>query len=270
MGGLTSACAENVMLTRSAIVIVTGIAIFCSFSSTTVTHAAEIKVLSVNGVKLVLPDLVSNFEQNSQHKVAVSLGEAGVLRKRIEGGEAFDVAILPRPATDALMQQTKIAAGSPVDVVRAAFGIGTRSGAPKPDTSSLDAFKRSLLAAKSIVYTDPATGGVTGVFFARVLDELSITNEIKQKSRLTSGVLNAEFVARGEAEVAFQMRHEILAVPGIEFVPLPSEYQKNGVVIFTASVSANAKERDAADAFVQFLSGPVAIPLIKAKGMEPG
>jgi molybdate transport system substrate-binding protein len=236
----------------------------------TVAVAAEIKVLSVNGVKLVLPDLVSNFEQGTGHKVTISLGEAGVLRKRIEDGEPFDVAILPRPATDELVKQSKIAAESPVNVVRAAFGIGTRSGAPKPDTSSLDAFKRSLLAAKSIVYTDPATGGVTGVFFARVLEELGITNEIKPKSRLTSGVLNAEFVARSEAEVAFQMRHEILAVPGIEFVPLPSEYQRNGAVVVTASIGASTKETGAAKAFVQFLSGPVAIPLIRAKGMEPG
>jgi molybdate transport system substrate-binding protein len=258
------------MPTRAAIFTATGIALLCCFALTAKTHAAEIKVLSVNGVKLVLPDLVRNFEQGAGHKVTISLGEAGVLRKRIEDGETFDVAILPRPATDELVKQSKIAAESPVNVVRAAFGMGTRSGAPKPDTSSLDAFKRSLLAAKSVVYTDPATGGVTGVFFARVLDELDITNEIKPKSRLTSGVLNAEFVARGEAEVAFQMRHEILAVPGIEFVPLPSEYQRSGAVIFTASIGASAKETDAAKAFVQFLSGPVAIPLIRAKAMEPG
>jgi len=232
--------------------------------------AAEIKVLSVNGVKLVLGELVSNFEQDSGHKVTVSLGEAGVLRKRIEDGESFDVAILPRPATDALVKQDKIAAGSPVNIVRAPFGIGKRVGAPKLDTSSLDAFKRSLLTAKSIVYTDPATGGVTGVFFARVLSDLSIANEVNAKSKLTSGVLNAELVARGEAEIAFQMRHEILAVPGIEFVSLPSEYQGIGAVIFAASVGASAKETNTAKAFVQFLSGPVAVPLIKAKWMERG
>jgi molybdate transport system substrate-binding protein len=258
------------MPTRAAIFTAAGIALLCWFAAAGMTQAAEIKVLSVNGVKLVLPDLASNFEQGTGHKVTVSLGEAGVLRKRIEDGEAFDVAILPSAATDELVKESKIAAGSPVNVVRAAFGMGTRSGVPKLDTSSLDAFKRSLLAANSIVYTDPATGGVTGVFFARVLNELGIANEIKPKSKLTAGVLNAEFVARGEADVAFQMRHEILAVPGIEFVPLPSEYQSNGVVVFTASIGASAKEANAAKAFLQFLSGPVAIPMIRAKGMESG
>jgi len=232
-------------------------------------HAAEIKVLSVNGVKLVLGELVSNFEQGSGHKVTVGLGEAGVLRKRIEDGEPFDVAILPRPATDELVKQNKIAAGSPVNVVRAPFGIGTRAGAPKPDTTSLDAFKRSLLAAKSIVYTDPATGGVTGVFFARVLeshisfpagDELGIEYA---RCQLT---LHVDFI--GNPQLA--KRHEILAVPGIEFVSLPSEYQRTGAVIFTASVGASTKESNAAKAFVQFLSGPVAVPLTKAKAMEPG
>src|SRR4051794_3885879 len=104
------------MPTRAAIFTAAVIALFCYFASTGAPHAAEIKVLSVNGVKLVLPDLVSNFERGTGHKVTVSLGEAGVLRKRIEDGEAFDVAILPRPATDELVKQSKIAAGSPVNV----------------------------------------------------------------------------------------------------------------------------------------------------------
>jgi len=259
-------------MSRILTVVLTGAAfvIIAAFASTGVAYASEIKLLSVNGVKLVLGDVVSSFEKGTGNKVTVALGEAGVLRKRIENGESFDAAILPRPATDELVNQSKIAAGSPINVVRAPFGMGTRVGAPKLDTSSLDAFKRSLLAAKSIVYTDPATGGVTGVFFARVLDELSIANEMRAKSRLTSGVLNAEYVVRGEADVAFQMRHEILAVPGIEFVALPSEYQGAGAVVFTASVGANAKETNAAKAFVQYLSSPAAVSLIKAKGMEPG
>src|SRR5262245_61480460 len=150
------------MPTRAANFVVAGIAFLGCVAFTAVAHAAEIKVLSVNGVKLALGDLVSNFEQGAGHKVMVHLGEAGVLRKRVEDGATFEVARLPRPATDELVKQNKIAAGSPVNVVRAPFGIGTRAGASKPDTSSPDALKRSLLAAKSIVYTDPATGGVTG------------------------------------------------------------------------------------------------------------
>src|ERR1700747_2502172 len=112
------------MPTRTAILTPAGLALLCCFAFPAGIHAAEIKVLSVNGVKLVLPDLVSNFEQGTGHKVTVSLGEAGILGKRIEDGEPFDVAILPRPATDRLVKQGKLASGSPVDVVRAAFGMG--------------------------------------------------------------------------------------------------------------------------------------------------
>jgi len=232
--------------------------------------AAELRVLSVNGVKLALGDLVSGFERATGHGITVVLGEAGILRKRIEQGEAFDVAILPRPAIDELVKQNMVAPGSPADVVRIIYGMGVRTGAPKPDASSPDAFKRWLLAANSIVYTDPATGGVSGVFFARMLDGLGIANEVRSKGKLTAGVLNAEAVARGEADIAFQTRHEILAVPGIEFVPLPAAYQSTGGAVFTAGVGAGVRETDAARAFVQFLAGPVAAALIKAKGMEPG
>ncbi len=231
---------------------------------------AEIRVLSVNGVKLVLGDLAGAFERTTGHKVTISLDEAGVLRRHIEGGEAFDVAILPRPASDELVKQGKLASGSPVDVVRAAFGFGVRSGAATLDTRSPDAFKRSLLAAKAIVYTDPATGGVSGVFFARVLERLGIANEIRPRSKLTAGVLNAQLVAGGEADIAFQMKHEILAVPGVEFVALPPDHQSGAAVVFTASLGAAARESGAAEEFIRFLSGPVAAPLIEAKGMEPG
>ena len=244
----------------TAIIIVAGWAAAAS--------AAEIKLLSVNGVKLVLGELAAAFEQATGQNVTISYGEAGVLRKRIEDGEAFDTAILPRAATEQLIKQGKIASGSLVNVIRAPFGMGIRSGAQKPDTSSPDAFKRSLQAARMIVYTDPATGGVSGVFFAGVLEKLSITDEIKQKCKLTAGVLNAQYVASGEADIAVQMKHEIVAVPGIEFVPMPSEL--TGGVTFTASVGAHATNADAANSLVHFLTGPTAMPLIKAKGMEPG
>jgi molybdate transport system substrate-binding protein len=231
---------------------------------------AEIRVLSVNGVKLVLGDLAGAFESATGHKIVVSLDEAGLLRKRIENGEAFDVAILPRPATDALVKEGRLASGSPVDVVRAAFGFGVRSGASTLDTSSPDAFKRSLLAARAIVYTDPATGGVSGVFFARVIERLGVADAVGPTSKLTAGVFNAKFVASGEADIAFQMKHEILAIPGVEFVALPPEQQSGAAVVFTASLGAGASQSGAAKEFIQFLSGPVAAPLIKAKGMEPG
>ena len=181
---------------------------------------AEIRVLSVNGVKLALPELAREFERQSGHKLAVSLDEAGHLRGRIVGGEAFDIAILPRAAAAALAAQGKLAGGEPVDLVRAEFGLGARAGMP-PQSASLDDFRRFLLGARTIAYTDPATGGVSGVFFARMADELGIGEAVAARGRVTAGVLNGELVARGEAEIAVQMKHELLAVPGIDFVPFP-------------------------------------------------
>jgi molybdate transport system substrate-binding protein len=258
------------MSVHATIFTATSAAMFICLASVGAAKAAEIKILSVNGVKLVLGEVAGAFERSTGHKVTISLDEAGVLRRHIEGGEAFDVAILPRPATDEFVKQGKLASGSPVDVARAVFGFGVRSGASTLDTSSPDAFKRSLLAARTIVYTDPATGGVSGVFFARVLERLGIADAVGPRCKLTAGVLNAKFVASGEADIAFQMKHEILAIPGVEFVALPPEHQSGAAVVFTASMRAGASQSGAAKEFIQFLSGPVAAPLIKAKGMEPG
>jgi len=153
-------------------------------------------------VKTIVGDLVPQFETATGHKVTVSFGEAGELRHRIlEGGEAFDLAFLPSAVLGDLATRGKIARDTMVDSARTEVGMGVRAGATKPDTSSTEAFKRSLLAMRSIVITDPATGGVSGVHYASVLQRLGIADEIKPKLRLTRGVLNAEFVGRGEADL---------------------------------------------------------------------
>jgi molybdate transport system substrate-binding protein len=231
--------------------------------------AAEIKLISVNGVKLALPELVLAFETRSGHKVSTSLGEAGVLRREIEEGRAFDVAILPKPATAQLANNGQIATGTAKDFVRAPFGIAVRQGSPRPNTASLSSLKQYLLEAKSVVFTDPATGGVSGVFFARVLDDLEIKSEILPKARLTSGVLNAEFVASGEAQMAVQMKQEILAVRGVEFVEFPSEYRQSGAVVFTASISSRATAPPVAREFIEFITSPGARPILEARHFEP-
>ena len=227
---------------------------------------AEIRVLSVNGVKLALPELAREFERQSGHKLAVSLDEAGHLRGRIVGGEAFDIAILPRAAAAALAAQGKLAGGEPVDLVRAEFGLGARAGMP-PQSASLDDFRRFLLGARTIAYTDPATGGVSGVFFARMADELGIGEAVAARGRLTAGVLNDELVARGEAEIAVQMKHELLAVPGIDFVPFPPPYCDTGFVVFSAGPGPAA--RPEAAALIRFLRGPTAASLFRTKGLDP-
>lgn len=228
----------------------------------------QMKLLSVNGVRLVLGDLVTAFQRETGHAVTVELGEAGDLRRRIEAGADFDAAILPRSAVAVLGAAQRIAPGA-VDAVRAVFGLGARDGTVPPDAETTDGLRVWLRTASAIVCTDPATGGVSGVFFARVLDALGIAAQVRAKSRLVAGMLNAELVARGEADIAVQMRHELLAVPGIAFVRFPPEYRDGDAVVFTACVSVAARDPGAADALVRFLAGPIAAPLIRAGRMEP-
>ena len=232
--------------------------------------AAEIRVFSANGVKTIMADLGPRFEKATGHTLNVSFGEAGELRHRILDGEGFDLAFLPAQTLRDLATLGKIAAGSMVDIALSEVGMAVRAGAEKPDTSSADAFKRSLLSAASIAITDPASGGVSGVHFAGVLKRLGIAEVVEPRLRLTKGVLNAELVARGEAEMAVQLAHEIRSVAGVDFVALPPEFRLS--IVFSAGLAAvhePAEAREAASELITFLSARGAVPTITARGMEP-
>jgi molybdate transport system substrate-binding protein len=226
--------------------------------------AAETTVLSANGAKLILEALTPQFERVTTNKVKISYGEAGILRKRILDGEAFDVTFLPA-GWDEIRGKLS---GDPVAIGHTDFGMAVLANAPKPDTSSNDAVKRVLLAAKSIVYTDPKTGGISGVLFARMIERLGIADEINKKSKLVAGVLNASLVVKGEADLAAQLANEILAVPGVQFVAMPPEFHAS--VTFSGAIAASAKDPVATKALLQFLTAPDAAPVIRSKGYEPG
>src|SRR5262245_14185852 len=149
------------------------------------------------------------------------------------------------------------------------MGVAVRAGAPKPDISTPEALKRTLLAAKSIVYTDPALRSPSGVHFARVLERLGIAEEMKPKSKLHDGTtFNAELVARGEIEIAVQQISEILPVQGVELAgPLPGDLQLT--TVYAAGIGTAAKEPAVAKEFIKFLLSPSAAAVINAKGMEP-
>ena len=233
--------------------------------------AAEIKVLSAVAMRPALDELAPQFERATGHKLTISYAVAGELRKRIEGGEFGDMTILPRPWFEPLLTQGKITAGSQMILARSTVGVSVRAGAPKPDISSVEAVRRSLLAAKSIVYGDPAKGGASGVHFVRVLEKLGIVEEMKPKTILVPGAGAAEVVARGEAEIAVSQTIDLIRVAGADYVgPLPPELQNTTDFVFSAGVLASAKEPDAAKALIKFLSGPDAARVIKSKGMEPG
>src|SRR5436309_1291604 len=188
--------------------------------------AAEIKVLTAGAFKQSLLALVGDFEKQTGHKVTVENDTVGALAKRIEGGETFDVAVLTPGAVNDLTGKGKFVAGSRANLARVGVGVMVRAGAPQPDVSSVEAFKQALLAAKSVAYIDPASGGSSGIYVAGLIDKLGIADQVKPKAKLIPGGALAEHVARGEAELGIHQISEILPVKGVTLVgPLPAEIQ---------------------------------------------
>ena len=232
------------------------------------TAAAEIKVLTAGAFKQVVLALVPDFEKQTGHKVTVDNDTAGGLKKRIEGGEAFDVAVITPGVVDDLIAKGKIAAGSRVNLASVGVGVVVKEGAPKPDVSTVEAFKRALLAAKSVAYIDPASGGSSGIYIDKLLDRLGIADQIRPKAKLKQGGHVADLIVSGEAELGIHQISEIVPVKGASLVgPLPKEIQNT--TTYAAGLSASAKDKIAADALIKALAGPAAAALLKSKGMDP-
>ena len=234
-------------------------------------QAAELKVLSAFGMQSVLEDLGPKFEHATGHKLAIAFATGGATVKRVQGGEAFDVVITLRQGIDTLVKDGKAPADNVTVLASAGISVAIRKGAPRPDISSPDALKRSLLAAKSISYVQPASGGASGIHFAKVLDRLGIANEMKSKTVFPNPQTPAEvgaLVANGEAEIGVHIIQELIPVAGIEIVgPLPGDLQNT--IVFASAIMANDKDVEASKALVNFLRTPEAAAVIKAKGMEP-
>ena len=227
--------------------------------------AAEITVLCSNGLKAVVEDLVPKFEQASKHKVIVKYDLAATIKRRIEGGEAFDVAFVTPAVIDDLIKQGKIGAGSRALIARSGLGVAVKSGARKQDISTVEAFKRVLLGAKGIAY---AREGASGVAFAALVERLGIAEQLKAKSKLTGGAEEVgEAVVKGEAEFGILPLSEILPVKGAEVLGMfPADVQS--YIVMVGGVGAGAKQPAAGRELIGFLTAPAALPVVKAKGME--
>jgi molybdate transport system substrate-binding protein len=227
--------------------------------------AAEIKVLCSNGLREVFAELRPEFERASGHKIAVTYGLAAAFKQQIEAGEAFDVVVVTPPLLDDMVKQGKVAGDGRATIARAGIGIAIRAGAARPDISNTEAFKHTLAAAKSVTY---AKAGQSGVYFAGLLTRLGIADQVKTRPEPT-GVEVGAAVAQGEAELGVLPISEIMPVKGVEVLgPLPAELQS--YVVMAAGVGTGAKEGAAAVELVKFLKSPDHLPVIKAKGMEPG
>lgn len=223
-----------------------------------------IKVLSGGAMRSLMTEAVPLFERTSGTRVDIKFALTSVLKKEIEDGAAFDIALLPRPELDELVRVGKVAPGTQADITRSAVGFCVRAGAAKPDIGTVEALKRTLLAARSIGYSD----GPSGAYIAGLLQRLGIAAQVKARTRLTSRPV-AEIVAEGEAEVGMQQIVAILPVNGAELVgPLPAELQN--IIVYAAGLALAAAQSGAARTFIAFMAMPEVRELIRAKGMEPG
>jgi molybdate transport system substrate-binding protein len=231
--------------------------------------AAEIKVVSGGAFKQVLSALVAQYEKESGNKVAVTYQTVGQHLALIrDGKEEFDVAVLTPDAIDGLAKDGKVVPGTRANLAKTGVGVVVKAGAPLPDISTDDAFKRALLAAKTVAYIDPKAGGSSGIYVDGLLTRLGIADEVHAKAVLVQGGAVAEHVADGEAEIGVHQISEILPVAGVTFVgPLPADIQN--YTVYAAGLGSAARDAAAAKDFMQFLSGSHALPIIKAKGMEP-
>jgi molybdate transport system substrate-binding protein len=229
-------------------------------------EAAEIKVLSAGAVRTIVTELAGAFEKETGHKVSLDFGTVGVTRQRL-ATEPADVVIMSDVAIDESIKQDRVVSGTRTDIARTGIGVGVRDGAPKPDISTPEAFKQSLLAAKSLTYVDPAQGATSGIHFAGVLQTFGITDAMKAKTTLVPGGYPAELVAKGEVEMVVHQISEIVPVKGVTLVgPLPREVQK--VTVYSAGIATKATAPEVARAFVAFLTTPAVKPKFAAAGLD--
>lgn len=222
------------------------------------------KILSGGAMRPLLRELVPLFERAHPVVVDIEFKLSAVIKRTIQDGAAFDLAILPRPEIDDLIALGAMVRESAVNIARSTVGVAVRAGAPKPDIGSIAALRRALLAAQSIAYSD----GPSGAYVADLLKKLGIAEAVADKVKLTSGPV-AELVARGEAELGLQQVIAILPVAGAELVgALPAQLQN--VIIYAGGLSSRAFDVPAANAFLTFARGAQAKQLMRAKGLEPG
>lgn len=228
-------------------------------------QAAELRVLSGNGARAAVSELCAAFERATGHKVIIHFEVNSALRGKIEAGEPFDVAVLNPQPLDAVIKQGKVLPETRAVIGRIGLGAGVQAGAAKPDISSVEAFKTTLLNVKSVAFPGE---GASGIYFTRVVDRLGIAADMKPKMRPMPAEDTVEVVARGEVDLVVVVASRISGVAGIDYVGLiPADLQT--MIGFATGVSAASKEQEAARALVRFLTAPSAAPVLKRMGIEP-
>jgi molybdate transport system substrate-binding protein len=247
------------------IIAATVAALLSSLSATSV-RSAELKIFGSRVTRMIMADIGPQFAQATGYTPVVITDVAAVMKRRIEQGEPFDLAVLVNFQTDDLIKSGKLAVDTRADVMRAGIGVAVKRGAPKPDIGTVDAFKRTLLDAKSITYLKE---GASTLYLDRLFARLGIAEALAPKTIKPDTESVSERVAAGEVELGLIVIPNILSVPGAELVgPIPAEVQS--YIVFTAAVSAQSLHAQAARELIKLMTSPSIVPVIKAKGMEPG
>jgi len=227
--------------------------------------AAEIDVLAVGATKEIYVELVPEFEKSSGHKVVTTWTGSANIKKQIAAGEIYDLVIVGGPEIDAFIRQGKVVPGSRVDLMKSGVGVGVRAGTPKPDISSSEALKKTVLAAKSIGYST----GPSGAHMVALFERMGIADQVRTKlKQVPSGERISTFITSGAAEIGFQQISELIHAPGVDYLgPLPPDVQK--ITVYSAGIHSGAKQPEAAKELVKILASRAAAPVIKKYGMEP-
>jgi molybdate transport system substrate-binding protein len=238
--------------------------------ATAAANAAEINAFISTAIKAATDELLPPFERATGHTIRASYAPSGALIPRFDGGEPVDVFLTDSAAIDELIKRGKVVADR-TDLARTGIGIAVRKGAPRPDVSSAEALKRALLAAKSVGHAAPSGGSITAAHIREVFRRLGIAAEMAPKVKLAAGGPNGRvsvLVSSGEAEIGLQQVSELLSNPEVEVIGmLPAELQQT--TIYSAGVTTNAREADAAKALIKALAAPSAAVIYKAKGLDP-
>ncbi len=230
---------------------------------------AELKIYCTIGLQGAVEALVPRLEKAGGCTLAFTWATAPMLVRRLQAGETADVMILNRAGIETLTGDGRIVAGSQAKLAGSPVAIAVKAGAPKPDISTPEALKQALLKAKSISYTDPAAGGASGVYFAKLLERLGIAREVNAKNTYPpAGGFSGALLLTGQAEFAVQQKPELLNVAGVEIVGLlPGDL--NMVTVFLAGIATGCRDAAAAQKLIAFLQSAEAAAVFRAQGLDP-
>jgi molybdate transport system substrate-binding protein len=253
------------MIKRARMSAAIALLLLCATAPNAPVAAAEIKIMAPRAIQTVLAEAGPAFERATGHKINVTVDLAAVVARRVNAGEAFDIAVATPQLIDALVKEGKLIADTRADLTKAGIGVEVKKGAQKPDISTTAAFKRAMLNAKTIGYLKI---GTSGQMVRDALAKIGLTDAVKDKAVTPDDDVVSEMVAEGKIEIGMVNLSQILTTPGVDLVgPLPPEIQS--YIIFTGGVNAKSANADAARELIKFMKGG-AVPTIKKQGMEPG